>query len=160
MSDIPSGQWVFGSLFVASGLIVLSIPFVSEAWSGFVAWERLAVLAIGAGHFGAGSWYVARYVEIITTFYGRSGDGVSVRRRPFAWRREAVEFKVADARAVEILKTVDSDGDPMYQLRLWLSGSRVLPLQSQPTHQRKRVQLVAETLREALALPQTEAPET
>lgn len=157
--DTPSGQWLFGSLFVASGLVVLSIPIISDAWAGFVAWQRLAVLAIGVGHFGIGSWYVARHLETITTFDRASGDGISIRRRPMAWRRQAERFKVADVRAIEILRTVDSEGDPMYQLRLWLSGSRVLPLQSQPTHQLKRVRNAAEALRHGLGLPQTEAPE-
>jgi len=123
--DRPSGLWVFGAVFVTSGLIVLTIPFLSSAWNGFVLWERAAVIAIG-----------------------------HVVRRAFSRQREITEFKMSDARGVEIRTTQDSDGDPMYQLRLWLSGSRVLALQGQPAHDRARVEKVAASFRQALALPE------
>ena len=151
--DTPSGQWVFGSVFVTSGLVVLSITFASDAWVGFVLWERLGVLAIGLGHLSAGIWYVSRYAETIVTFDRATGEARALVRRPFSSRRQIVEFKLDDARAIEIRQSVDSDGDPMYQLRLWLSGSRVIELQSQPSHGRERVEARAATLRTALDLP-------
>ena len=156
--DSPKGLWLFGSLFVTSGLVVLTIPFVSTAWHGFVLWERLAILAIGIGHLSGGAWTVWRQVETITTFNRLTGDARSVRRHPFSWRAQRAEFKLADARALEIQSSVDSEGDPMYQLRLWLSGSRVLPLQGQPAHGRERAETSAATLRRALGLP--DSPET
>ena len=158
--DSPKGLWTFGSLFVASGLIVLTIPFVSTAWNGFVLWERLAILAIGIGHLSGGAWTVWRQVETITTFNRLTGDGRSVRRHPFSWHVQLAEFKLADARALEIQSSVDSEGDPMYQLRLWLSGSRVLPLQGQPAHGRERAETAAATLRRALGLPDSAATGT
>ena len=143
-----------------SGLIVLSIPFASDAWSGFVLWQRLAVLAIGIGHFSAGVWYVRRYAETITTFDRTTGAARSVLRRAFSSRSQIAEFKLDDARAIEIGQCVDSDGDPMYQLRLWLSGSRVVPLQSQFSHGRERAEARAATLRSVLALPKTPPADT
>ena len=140
-------------MFVTSGLIVISIPFVSDAWYGFVLWERLAVLAIGAGHLTAGVWYVSRYAETIVAFDRPSGDARVLRRRAFMRRPQIVEFKLDEMRAIEIKKSVDSDGDPMYQLRLWLSGSRVIELQSQPSRGREQAEARAATLRSALALP-------
>ena len=138
-----------------SGLIVLSIPIVSDAWHGFVLWERLAVLAIGVGHLTAGSWYVWRYAETVTTFDRTTGEARSVFRRAFSSRLQITEFNLDEARALEIHQSVDSDGDPMYQLRLWLSGSRVVDLQSQSSHGRERAEARATALRKALALPNT-----
>jgi hypothetical protein len=158
--DSPKGLWLFGSLFVTSGLIVLTVPFVSTAWHGFVLWERLAIIAIGIGHFSGGAWTVWRQVETITTFNRLTGDARSVRRHPFSWHVQLAEFKLADARALEIQSSVDSDGDPMYQLRLWLSGSRVVPLQAQPAHGRERAEANAATLRRSLGLPDIAATNT
>ncbi|HTD82964.1 MAG TPA: hypothetical protein VK648_04165, partial [Gemmatimonadaceae bacterium] len=66
--DRPSGLWVFGAVFVTSGLIVLTIPFLSSAWNGFVLWERAAVIAIGLGHLSAGMWIIWRNLETTTGF--------------------------------------------------------------------------------------------
>ena len=157
--DSPQVHWIFGSVFVTSGLLVLTIPF-SSFWAELVLWERLAVMAIGIGHLSGGAWTVWRQAETITTLNRLNGDGRSVRRHPFSWRVQTAEFKIADVRAVEIQSSVDSDGDPMYQLRLWLSGSRVLPLQGQPAHGRGLAEANAATLRRALALPDTAATDT
>jgi hypothetical protein len=133
-SDRPTGMWMFGSVFILSGLVVLSIPFVSTSWAGFVLWQRAAVVAIGVGHLAAGAWTVWSHVETRTIFNRASGEGLHVVRRPFARRTTATQFNVEDVRAIESERATDSDGDPMYRLRMWLSGSRVLALQGQPAH--------------------------
>ena len=156
--DTPSGHWTFGSVFVLSGIMVLSLTVFSDVWQEYVLWERLAALALGIGHLGIGSWYVFKHFETITTFDRRTDSALSVRRRPFSSRRETAEFKVSDARSIEIRRSVDSDGDPLYQLRLWLSGSRVLPLQGQPARNQATTEEAAATLRHALSLPDSAAP--
>lgn len=150
--DTPIGMWVFGSVFVLTGLIVLSIPFTSTAWTGFVLWERAAVLAIGLGHFLGGSWSVWRYVETRTTFDRGTGEGLHIVRRPFARGVKTTPFDVNDVRTVDIEQSTDNDGDPMYQLRIWLSGSRVLPLQGQPAHGEARARAAESKLRRALGI--------
>ncbi|HJP59692.1 MAG TPA: hypothetical protein VJ865_06820 [Gemmatimonadaceae bacterium] len=158
--DTPSGQWVFGSPFVTSGLVVLSITFASDAWVGFSLWERLAVLAIGVGHFTIGAWYVWRYAETIVTFDRTTGKARAILRHPYSWRPQIADFTLDEARAIEIRQSVDSDGDAMYQLRLWLSGSRVIELQSQPSHGRETAEARAATLRNVLALPNSASTDT
>ena len=160
VSDTPTVHWIFGSVFVTSGLVVLTIPFVSSAWHDFVLWQRLAVIVLGVGHFSAGAWLVWRHVETITTFARSAGEARCVVRHPFSWRVQTAQFRIADVHAVEIKSSVDSDGDPMYQLRLWLSGSRVLPLHGQPAHGRERAEANAATLRRALGLPNTAVTDT
>ena len=150
--DTPIGLWIFGAVFVTSGLVVLTIPFLSSAWTGFVLWQRAAVVAIGLGHLLAGAFTILRHVETTTSFVRATGNASHVVRRPFSARRHVAEFKMSEVRTVEIRTARDSDGDPMYQLRLWLSGSRVLALQGQPTHDNARVAMVAATLRHALGL--------
>ena len=132
---------------------MLSIPFLSDAWSEFVLWQRMAVLAIGIGHLTIGAWYVWRHPQIITTLDRGTGEATSLVRHPFSRKPQSASFMVTDVRAIEIKQSLDSDGDPMFQLRLWLSGSRVLPLQSQPTHGRERAEQTAAELRTLLALP-------
>jgi hypothetical protein len=61
-------------------------------------------------------------------------------------------FSLGDARAVEIVRSADSDGDPMFQLRLWLVESRALWLQAQPTHGEERARENAAQLRRFLGL--------
>ncbi|HKR10308.1 MAG TPA: hypothetical protein VJS39_14030, partial [Gemmatimonadaceae bacterium] len=113
-----------------------------------------------AGHLTIGASYVWRYAEIITTFDRTTGHARAILRHPFSRRPQIAEFKLDEMRAIEIRTSVDTDGDPMYQLRLWLSGSRVIELQSQPSHGRERAEAHAATLRSALALPNTPPTDT
>jgi hypothetical protein len=150
--DIPIGMWMFGSVFILSGLIVLSIPFASTAWRGFVLWERAAVLSIGVAHFLGGTWLVWSHSATRTTFDRASGEGLHVVRRPFEARAKVTQFNVSEVRAIDVERATDSDGDPMYRLRMWLSGSRVLALQGQPSHGEQRTKAAASRLRRVLEL--------
>ena len=53
---------------------------------------------------------------------------------------------------MEIVHSRDSDGDPMYQLRLWLAGSESLWLQAQAVHNETRVRAQAERVRRFLGI--------
>ena len=155
--DTPWGLWTFGAVFVTSGLATLSVPLLSSEWSGLSVWQRLAVLAIGAAHLAAGLWTIGRHAATVTQVDRATGDAVHVVRRPFERTRAVTDFHAADVRTVALRTSPDSDGDPMYALELWLSGSRVLPLQAQPAHGRERAEERATRLRAALGLPAGEA---
>ena len=60
---------------------------------------------------------------------GSTGEGVHLVRRPWFGEPTVTRFRLDDVRTIEIVKSQDSDGDAMYQLVLWLSGSRRLALQ-------------------------------
>jgi hypothetical protein len=150
--DIPRGMWVFGSVFVLSGLAVLIGLVGSRDWASFSMWVRLAILALGFAHLAAGCYSVWRYEATVTTFDHRTGEGSHEVRRPFRRASRITRFRVHDVRTVELRRDTDSDGDPMYQLRLWLAGSRVLPLQGQPAHGIERGERDAGALRDALRL--------
>lgn len=127
--DVPRGSTIFGMVFVCSGLVVLTTATHGDQWSRFVLWERLAVLSIGLGHLWVGSWLVWRRLDTTTTLDHATGEGVHVVRRPYFGEPTVTRFKLDDVRTIEIVRSEDSDGDPMYQLVLWLAGSRRLALQ-------------------------------
>ena len=150
--DVPRGMWAFGSVFVLSGLFVLVAAPMSRDWARFSPLERVGVIVIGLGHFIAGCYSVWRYEATVTTLDHASGEGTHEARRPFHRAGTLTRFRLGDIRTVEISKHVDGDGDPMYQLRLWLAESRVLALQSQPAHGIERAERSAAALRDALGL--------
>jgi hypothetical protein len=154
--DVPRGSTIFGMVFVCSGLLVLTSATHGAQWSRFVLWERLSVLAIGVAHFAGGSWLVWRRLDTMTTFDHATGEGVHVVQRPYFGEPTVTRFTLDEVRTIEIVRSEDSDGDPMYQLVLWLAGSRRLALQS-PAHglaraESSRARLVGELgLTEAVA---------
>jgi hypothetical protein len=162
LRDVPGVIWVFGLVFVASGLFVLSVPFLAPEWRGFGLWQRLAVLAIGAAHFGVGLYTTYRARATVTDLDRSQGRG-SQRNRGL-WSRwqgangaARTEFALADVRAVEIVQSKDDEGDPMYQLRLCLRDSESLWLQAQPAHGEEAAHERARRVRRFLRL---DAPRT
>lgn len=155
--DIPVVLWLFGLVFVASGSFVLTVPFIAPEWSGFVLWQRLAVLAIGASHLAGGLFMTGRARATITELDRIANRGTyRVRRLWSRWEgvrgSEPTEFALDDAHAVEIVRSKDSDGDPMYRLRLWLADSEYLWLQAQAVHGEARARDKAERVRRFLGL--------
>lgn len=157
LRDIPRGLWIFGLVFVASGSFVLTIPFTAPEWRTFELWQRLAVVTIGASHLAGGLFLVGRARATVMVLDRATNLGAPRIRR--LWTRwhgvhgsERTEFALDRARAVEIVHSKDSDGDPMYQLRLWLEGSESLWLQGQAVHGEARVREQAERIRWFLGL--------
>jgi hypothetical protein len=74
-------------------------------------------------------------------------------RRLWPGKLIATHFALPEARSIEIVPSTDSDGDPMFQLRLWLSGSRAIWLQAQAVRGEAQVRELADRLRSFLAIP-------
>ena len=153
LDDVPLPVWLLGLTFVASGAFVLSIPFWSPDWARFGFWERAAVLAIGASHLAGGSYTMVRAAATRTELDRSRGIGRHIVRRPWLLNVERAQFPLADARALEIVRSTDNDGDPTFQLRLWLAESRQLWLMALPVHGEQRVLAQAERIRRFLGLP-------
>lgn len=152
LHDVPIAIWLLGMAFVASGAFVLSIPFWSADWPRMGFWPHAAIVVIGASHLAGGSYTLLRAAETRTELDRGRGIGRQVVHGP--WRRNVSheQFALGDARTVEIVRSTDSDGDPMFQLRLWLAGSRQLWLMAQPVHGEQRVVEKAERIRRFLGL--------
>ncbi|HKG94005.1 MAG TPA: hypothetical protein VKA84_19000 [Gemmatimonadaceae bacterium] len=152
IEDTPGCLWLFGFVFVVSGTVVLAMPWIAENWATLRAWERLVALGIGLAHFSAGVWMILRHSATRVELDRAGNAGTHEVRRPFARRSAVTRFPLDEVRAVDIARSKDSDGDPMFQLRLWLSGSRVLPLQAQPAHGEERARERAAEIRGFLRL--------
>ena len=154
---VPRAIWVLGLVFVASGSFVLTVPLWAPEWRGFGLWERLAVLLIGVAHVGGGAFTASQARATVTDLDRTRGRG-SHRVRPLwsGWNasREAAvtEFALDDVRAVEIVRSKDSDGDPVFRLRLWLARSQSLWLQAQPLMGEAYATRLAERIRSFLGL--------
>lgn len=137
LRDVPGVLWVLGLVFVASGSFVLTAPLWAEEWRDFGLWPRLAVIAIGVAHIGGGLFTAGQPRATVTELdraRGRGSHRVHGLFSRWAGARGGAltEFSLADARAVEIVRSKDDDGDLVFRLRLWLVGSRSLWLQAQP----------------------------
>ena len=150
--DTPGGMWAFALLFVASGTLVLTIPFLADEWATFVLWQRAAVLAIGAAHLAAGLGLIRHHPATRTELDRASGTGVH-RVRLVGSRRTAVTaFELAEILSVRLQESKDSDGDAMCQLRLTLRDGRPLFLQGRPSHGERAARAALREVRQFLGL--------
>jgi hypothetical protein len=131
-ADTPGCAWSLGLVFVASGTLVLTVPLFAPEWATFGFWARAAVLAIGASHLGGGLWTIRHHPETRTELDLARECGVHSVRRPGERAPTVTRFRLADVRDVTVLEEKDSDGDPVFTLRLLLSGGRELRLQGHP----------------------------
>jgi hypothetical protein len=152
VSDTPGCVWLLGLVFVASGTLVLTVPLFATEWAGFGWWERAAVLAIGASHLGGGLWTIRHHPESRTELDLASGTGIHHIRRLGQRAATITRFRLADVRDVAVVESTDSDGDPVFMLRLRLSGGRELPLQGHPAAGQVQARERADTVRHFLGL--------
>lgn len=154
LDDTPGCLWLFGLLFVGSGSLALSTPFVA-ANRHAVGWRVNALAAvIGLVHLPAGLWWIRGHPATHTQFDRAAGTGRHRVRVPGARAAVVTEFRLADVRGLELWRGADSDGDPVFQLRLWLAGSQVLALHSHPVASGEWADARAEELRRFLAPPE------
>ena len=152
VTDTPGCLWLFGLAFIGSGTLVLTVPFLGREWPSFHLWERAAVVVIALSHLAGGLWMVRRHAATRTELDRTSGIGTHRVRRPGSRVPVVTVFSLADVRGVDVRQAQDSEGDPMFQLRLWLAASRVLLLQSQPAHGEAQARKSAAAIRRFLAL--------
>ena len=157
LRDVPGVIWVLGLVFVASGSFVLSAPLWADEWRDFGVWPRLAILVIGVAHVGGGLFTAGQPRATVTELDRAQGRGARrVRRLWSRWESSLDsapgEFPLADVRAVEVVRSKDSDGDPVFQLRLRLARGESLWLQSQPASGEARATENAERVRRFLGL--------
>jgi hypothetical protein len=161
LRDVPGVLWVLGSVFVASGTFVLTAPVWADEWRDFGLWERLAVLLIGVAHVGGGLFTAGQPRATVTELDRARGLGARRERRLWSrWEpsRDSApgEFPLADVRAVEVVRSKDSDGDPVFQARLRLARGESVWLQAQPASGEAHANENAERVRRFLRLGDVE----
>jgi hypothetical protein len=128
----PGCVWIFGLWFVAGGALAIVMTFAAYNAHELAWWERLLTLVIGTACTAAGLFVIVGAPAVRAVFDRTSGrafvttTGLRTRTR--------VEFACGDVCVVDLREEKDSDGDPMYQVRIWLRDGRTILLQSQPVH--------------------------
>ena len=152
IADTPGCLWLFGLMFVLSGSFAMFAAFAAATPPTFVTFTRSAAFVIGVSHLAAGLWIVRRHASTLTELDRGNGRGLHRVRRPGSRAQAVTVFALGDVRAVDIRHDRDGDGDPVFQLRLWLSGSRMLPLQAQPAQGERAALQHADAIRRFLNL--------
>lgn len=152
-ADRPGATWILGLAFVASGTFVLCIPLFANEWATFGIWERIAILAIGLSHLGGGLWTIRQHPATEVEFDRAGGAGTHRVRRPGERVGAITQFRLADVRDVGVLEEKDSDGDPVYLVRMLLADGRELRLQGHPAHGESMAREQAAAIRRFVGLP-------
>jgi hypothetical protein len=132
---------------------VLTVPLFAPEWATFGWWERVAVLAIGVSHLGGGLWTIRHYPTTDTELDRTRRTGTHRVRKPGEREATVTSFRLADVRDVDVLEGKDSDGDPVYSVRLLLSGGREIRLQGHPAAGKAPAHVHAGSIRRFLGLP-------
>jgi hypothetical protein len=152
-ADIPGAIWILGLVFVASGTLVLSVPLFADEWATFGLWERIAVFAIGLSHLAGGLWTIRLHPRTQVELDRAGGAGTHSVRHPGDRIGAVTRFRLADVRDVEVVEERDSDGDPVYLVRMLLADGRELRLQGHPSHGETAARDQAAAIRRFVGLP-------
>ena len=152
-ADTPGATWILGLAFVASGTFVLSIPLFASEWATFGPWERIAIFAIGLSHLGGGLWTIRQHPATQVELDRAGGAGTHRVRRPGERVGAITQFRLADVSDVGVVEEKDSDGDPVYLIRMLLADGRELRLQGHPAHGEAAAREQAAAIRRFVGLP-------
>ena len=154
-ADTPGAIWVLGLVFVASGTLVLSVPLFADEWASFGPWERIAIFAIGLSHLAGGLWTIRLHPKTQVELDRAGGAGTHSVRHPGDRVGAVTRFRLADVRDVGVVEEKDSDGDPVYLVRMLLADGRELRLQGHPSHGEAPARDQAAAIRRFVGLPAT-----
>jgi hypothetical protein len=146
----PGCMWILGLWFVAGGVLGMAMTFLASNAHELEWWGRLLVFSIGAGCAAAGLFVIAGVPAIRSVFDRASGRAIVTTAG--LRTRSRVEFACRDVCVVDLEQTKDSDGDPMYRVRVWLRDGRAILLQSQPMHGRDWCAARADAIRHFLGV--------
>jgi len=128
----PGCLWTFGLWFVAGGVLAMAAAFAASN-ADEVPWPaRVFAFVTGLCCAAAGLAVIVTAPAVHAVFDRTSGRAIVTTTG--LRTRSRVEFACRDVCVVDLKQDRDSDGDPMYQLRIWLRDGRAIPLQSQPVH--------------------------
>ena len=146
----PGCVWIFGLWFVAGGVLAMAMTFLANNADTLAWWERLLAFTIGAACAAGGLFVILQAPAIHAVFDRTTGRAIVTTTGLRA--RERLEFGCRDVSLVDLQEDKDSDGDPMYRVRIWLRDGRKILLHSQPMHGRDWCAARAETIRRFLGL--------
>jgi hypothetical protein len=151
LRDTPGCLWLLGAWFVAGGAFAIAMPFIATNRHELGWGAKSVVILIGLGVLAGGAYTVAS-----TRWFRLRLDPVTRRavleRGRLLRGRETVSFAFDDVRSVEARPGRDSDGDPVFELRIWLRSGQFLVPHGQPLRGEDHARAQAERLRAALGV--------
>ena len=149
--DTPGCLWLLGVWFVAGGVLAMVMPFIATNRDALGWGAKAVVIAIGLGVLAGGVYTLASTPWIRLRLDPMSRRAVLERGGPFGGR-ETVPFAFADVRSIEARPGRDSDGDPVWELRIWLHSGQFLVPHGQPLRGEDHARAQAERLRAAFGV--------
>jgi hypothetical protein len=151
----PGCMWTFGLWFLAGGVLAMVMTFAASNAQGLEWWERSLAFAIGLACTAAGFFVIVSAPAVHAVFDRTSGRAVVTTTGLRS--RSRVAFHCGDVCLVDLKQGEDGDGDPIYQVRLWLRDGRAILLHSQPMHGREWCTVRAEMIRRFLGIDAAQA---
>lgn len=156
LHDRPGCIWLFGLIFVASGLFVLwGLAGGFNNSDDLSLRARLIITMIAIAHMAGGLYTLRAHPAITAHFDGRE-QRASIQQRSLLHRHDW-QGHFSEIHAVVIEEERDSDGDPIFTVGLRLKRGRVVTLTALPRHTREPCEQLAARLRAFLGLPPPEA---
>jgi hypothetical protein len=138
-------MWFLGLGFLAGGIIALGMLLLAGPDDRPDGWGRLLVAVIGSAHVAAGSWLVISMPNL-SVWLRRDRPVLHIRKRWLLLRRERT-IDLADIAHFRVRQSEDSEGDPVYQLELFLRTGERVALHSVALHGRAEIDAAADRLR-------------
>jgi hypothetical protein len=151
IQDSPGLHWLSGALFIGVGTLFVLGPLGLFTDAATLSWPaRLLAASLGAVGVLTGVWVIHRS-PLSSLTIDRYGHVRLVRRG--ARGREVSEWPRGEVAAVHVAEGMDSEGSPVFQLRLTLRGGAIVSVSRLWVHGREPVERAAELVRRALKLP-------
>jgi hypothetical protein len=144
----PVLHWAFCLLFIGVGGVFLAGPFglFTDA-ARLQWWLRILITALGGVGVGVGVWQLLT-VPRSTLLIDRTAGRARMHRVGIAGKSSR-EVSIASIAAVELLEHKDDEGNPVYQLRLFIRDGEPVVLSPVWPHGRERLEAIARALAEA-----------
>jgi len=154
LRDTPGITWAFGLIFAAAGALVAGAVLLgADGFAEQPLWARLMGLLMGLAHLSVGVWLL-RASPAVETVLDRASGVARVSTILVVERAE--EFPLAEVAHVDVVEKKDSEGEPLFSLRLRLHGGRAVAISSPPSslYRRDFARRDAEAVRRFLGLPE------
>ena len=150
--DTPGCLWLLGVWFIAGGALGIAMPFIATNRDELGWGPKALSILVGLGVVAGGAYALAttRWFRLRLDPIARRA--VLERGRPFGGG-ETVPFGFDNVRSVEARPGRDGDGDPVWELRIWLHSGQFLVPHGQPLRGEEHARAQAARLRAALGVP-------
>jgi len=142
IEDVPGLHWLAGLLFVVVGGLFFVGPLGAFTDADKLRWWlRVLICGLGALSVGVGIWQIARAPRSRLTVDRANGRASLVRTGIVD--RVKYEWALSDIAAIDLIERPDDEGNPVFQVRVFLRESAAVPISTVWTHGREAMERVA-----------------